>query len=135
MDVATTCIGTLKHTGMFGEHLGKKKRPSDDAAADSDSEGSSLKEPPPSTTDTNDGLLEDQTNADGETFFELSKTRRVTLRQWKGKALVDIREFWGEPSNLKPGKKGISLTAEQWRQLAKIAPAISRRLEGTSSDS
>ena len=30
-----------------------------------------------------------------------------------GKALVDIREFYGEGDDEKPGKKGISLTIEQ----------------------
>lgn len=125
----------FKHALMFGKHLGKKKKLSADTIVDSEDELDSLKESPP-PTDSNDGpLLEDQTNAGGETFFELSKTRRITLRQWKGKALVDIREFWGDANSLKPGKKGISLTVEQWEQLIRIAPAISKRLGKTRSDS
>jgi len=68
----------------------------------------------------------------GETFFELSKTRRVTIRSWKGSKLIDIREYWSETkdgdSELKPGKKGISLTVEQWKALMEVAPQINELL-------
>lgn len=30
-----------------------------------------------------------------------------------GQALIDIREFYGDADDLKPGKKGISLSPEQ----------------------
>jgi hypothetical protein len=33
-----------------------------------------------------------QRNSDGEAFFELSHTRRVSVRKFKGKTLLDIRE-------------------------------------------
>ena len=33
-----------------------------------------------------------KTNADGEPYFELSNMRRLSIRKFKGKILVDIRE-------------------------------------------
>jgi Transcriptional Coactivator p15 (PC4) len=41
------------------------------------------------------------------------------VKAYKGKPLIDIREFYNDKSTgeLKPGKKGISLTSEQYIQL------------------
>jgi hypothetical protein len=36
--------------------------------------------------------VEVQRNSDGEAFFELSSTRRISVRKLKGKTLLDIRE-------------------------------------------
>ena len=43
----------------------------------------------------------------------------VAVKAYKGKPLIDIREFYNDKSTgeLKPGKKGISLTSEQYIQL------------------
>lgn len=37
----------------------------------------------------------------------------LTVHWGKGNTLVDIREYYGEEGDEKPGKKGISLTVEQ----------------------
>lgn len=70
-----------------------------------------------------------QKNSDGETFFELTSKRRVTIRTWKSNTLIDIREFWGDDGDLKPGKKGISLNLDQWKQLLQLAPEIEKSIE------
>ncbi|KAJ7045545.1 transcriptional Coactivator p15-domain-containing protein [Mycena alexandri] len=67
-----------------------------------------------------------QTSSDGEKFIELGKAKRATVRNFKGSTLIDIREFYtdketGEP---KPGKKGISLTPEQWQELKQATPTL-----------
>ncbi|OCB90672.1 PC4-domain-containing protein [Sanghuangporus baumii] len=64
------------------------------------------------------------TNADGEKFVDLGKKRRVTVRSFKGSVLVDIREFYGKDDDLQPGKKGISLSPEQWAELKANADTI-----------
>nr|KIR87619.1 hypothetical protein I308_01641 [Cryptococcus tetragattii IND107] len=58
--------------------------------------------------------VEIENNDDGEEFFKV-QYRRLTVRTFKGKTLVDIREMYKDKSSgaLKPGSKGISLTAEQ----------------------
>ncbi|KAK7053297.1 hypothetical protein VNI00_003923 [Paramarasmius palmivorus] len=52
-------------------------------------------------------------SSEGEKYVDLGKKKRATVRSFKGMALIDIREFWGEGGSEKPGKKGISLNAEQ----------------------
>lgn len=54
-----------------------------------------------------------QTTAEGDPFIDLGNKKRVTVRSFKGKLLLDIREFYGDESDLKPGKKGISLNLDQ----------------------
>jgi hypothetical protein len=39
--------------------------------------------------------VELQRNSDGDAFFELSSTRRISVRKFKGTTLVDIREVRG----------------------------------------
>ncbi|KAG9107020.1 hypothetical protein FRC07_008706 [Ceratobasidium sp. 392] len=58
---------------------------------------------------------EKQTDAEGNTYFEISGKRRVTIRSFNGLKLVDIREMYSDKATgeLKPGKKGISLAEEQ----------------------
>ncbi|KAI0494401.1 hypothetical protein KFK09_024535 [Dendrobium nobile] len=48
---------------------------------------------------------------------ELSKGRRVTVRNWQGRIVVDIREFYFKDGKELPGKKGISLPLDQWEVL------------------
>jgi len=57
------------------------------------------------------------TNAEGDKYIELGKKRRATVRAFKGALLLDIREFYEQGGEEKPGKKGISLSLEQWESL------------------
>lgn len=68
-------------------------------------------------------------SAQGEPFFELSSKRRITVRRWKKSILVDIREYWDDGGQLRPGKKGISLSLDQWQQLMKLGPSIDRAIQ------
>ncbi|NXJ80787.1 TCP4 polymerase, partial [Trogon melanurus] len=60
-----------------------------------------------------------------EGMFQIGKMRYVRVSCFKGKVLVDIREFYADKEgSLKPGRKGIALSAEQWNQLKEIIPEI-----------
>ncbi|GAB7324723.1 hypothetical protein MBLNU13_g08582t1 [Cladosporium sp. NU13] len=56
-------------------------------------------------------------------------TRRVQLNEFKGVQLVDIREFYEKDEEMLPGKKGISLSIEQFTTLLEQLPAIERALK------
>ncbi|KAL4073964.1 transcriptional Coactivator p15-domain-containing protein [Scleroderma yunnanense] len=64
------------------------------------------------------------TNAEGEKYVDLGKKRRATVRTFKGKVFLDIREYFGPDDDEKPGKKGISLALEQWDILKSNISAI-----------
>ncbi|CAN1179041.1 RNA polymerase II transcriptional coactivator KIWI [Linum perenne] len=60
---------------------------------------------------------------------DISHNRKVKVRNWKGKVWVDIREFYyGKDGTQFPGKKGISLTVDQWKALRDHAEEIDKAL-------
>ncbi|XP_019406243.1 PREDICTED: activated RNA polymerase II transcriptional coactivator p15-like [Crocodylus porosus] len=64
-------------------------------------------------------------DSEEEGMFQIGKMRYVRVSCFKGKVLVDIREFYiDKEGDTKPGRKGISLSAEQWNQLKEIIPEI-----------
>lgn len=53
-----------------------------------------------------------------DNMFQIGKMRYVSVRDFKGKVLIDVREyFMDNQGEMKPGRKGISLNPEQWNQL------------------
>ncbi|KAG2750237.1 transcriptional coactivator p15, partial [Suillus brevipes Sb2] len=74
---------------------------------------------------THDDDVEVFTSSEGEKYVQLGQKKRVTVREFKGKILVDIREFYGkDQDDEKPGKKGISLNLDQWACLKKSIDTI-----------
>ncbi|KAF9227404.1 RNA polymerase II transcriptional coactivator [Gyrodon lividus] len=63
-------------------------------------------------------------NAEGEKYVDLGKKKRAAVRSFKGQVFADIREFYGPDGGEKPGKKGISLTFEQWEALKRSVNTI-----------
>ncbi|CAE6470516.1 unnamed protein product [Rhizoctonia solani] len=78
-----------------------------------------------------------QTDAEGNTYFEISGKRRVTVRAFNGLKLVDIREMYTDRASgeLRPGKKGISLSEEQFMGLVNVHGAISQALNDLDVES
>lgn len=65
-----------------------------------------------------------------DNLFQIGKMRYVSVREFKGKALVDVREYWmNQDGEMKPGKKGISLLPDQWNQLKEMIPDIDDALK------
>ncbi|CAN0577119.1 unnamed protein product, partial [Ectocarpus sp. 12 AP-2014] len=44
----------------------------------------------------------------------LGNKKFVDVREFKGKIYVDIREYYEKDGEMRPGKKGISLSTEHW---------------------
>ncbi|KAL5982749.1 hypothetical protein ACLOJK_016825 [Asimina triloba] len=49
----------------------------------------------------------DPEDSDSITICDISKNRRVSVRSWQGKVVVDIREFYMKDGRVLPGKKGL----------------------------
>lgn len=54
----------------------------------------------------------------------MGKSKWVTVRDFRGKVLIDIREFYSKDGEELPGKKGISLQPEQWKKLVEYTDEI-----------
>lgn len=70
---------------------------------------------------------------DADYAHELGKNKWVSIRKFKGQQLVDIREFYESDGKRMPGRKGISLTLPQWKELMTCVGEIQGAL-GIKSD-
>ncbi|XP_076339510.1 activated RNA polymerase II transcriptional coactivator p15-like isoform X2 [Tachypleus tridentatus] len=74
-----------------------------------------LRNPPPKKVKT-DNVSQSKSKSE-DSLFQLSKMRFVSVREFRGKVMVDIREYYESDGDLKPGKKGICLNLDQWKAL------------------
>ncbi|KAL2264687.1 hypothetical protein VTJ83DRAFT_7197 [Remersonia thermophila] len=81
------------------------------------------------------GTLTQGKDAEGNPFWEIGNNRRIGFSEFKGTTLVNIREFYTAPNGeLKPGKKGISLTLEQYKALLRVLPELNASLQAEGHD-
>ncbi|KAI1306232.1 transcriptional Coactivator p15-domain-containing protein [Xylaria venustula] len=109
-----------------------KKRHVDENAASSDDEVAqpSKKVKTKTTAEANPGK-----DDEGNSFWTLSPNRRVVIQNFKGKNYINIREYYSDNSGeLKPGKKGIMLTLEQYNLLLAALPAVNTELLSKGHD-
>ncbi|KAL1301137.1 hypothetical protein HN51_045767 [Arachis hypogaea] len=106
-----------------------KRKEEQDNASDADSEGHA---PPKKTSKTATTTNADSEDPDSIVVCEISKNRRVSVRNWQGKIVVDIREFYVKDGKQLPGKKGISLTMDQWNVLRNHVEEIDKAVTENS---
>ncbi|CAK4613178.1 unnamed protein product [Aphanomyces euteiches] len=63
---------------------------------------------------------------DGSVLFDLTSKKQVSVRTWKNAVMVDIREYYDSNGEMKPTKKGISLTKDQWKTVVSLADDIDK---------
>ncbi|XP_054714604.1 activated RNA polymerase II transcriptional coactivator p15-like isoform X2 [Uloborus diversus] len=68
-------------------------------------------------------------NDEDSNMFKLSKMRYVNVREFRGKIMVDIREYYDSDGDLKPGRKGICLNMEQWNALKEQIDSIDQAVK------
>jgi len=81
----------------------------------------------------------DSGDESGDNSIKLSNNRYLTVSEFKNKVRVDIREYYlNDDGERKPGKKGISLSLEEWKKITgnmdKIEKAIKAAAGDTDSD-
>ncbi|KAF2640097.1 PC4-domain-containing protein [Massarina eburnea CBS 473.64] len=112
--------------GGFKKGFKRAEPDSDDTASRASKKAKSNEE------DDNTPLVQELEVDDDENSFVALKangTRRVTISDFKGKTLVSIREYYEDANgDMKPGKKGISLSIEQYNALLSAAPLLETTL-------
>ncbi|KAJ9648952.1 hypothetical protein H2201_002031 [Coniosporium apollinis] len=71
-----------------------------------------------------------QKDDNGDEFWEISGKRRVTISTFKGKSMVNIREYYEAGGKMLPGKKGITMSIEQYNAVVELLPEIETVLTG-----
>ncbi|KAK0335705.1 hypothetical protein LTR91_020064 [Friedmanniomyces endolithicus] len=65
-----------------------------------------------------------QVDDEGNDYWELSDTRRVGVSTYKGMTLINIREYYEKDGKSLPGRKGISLSVDQYTALLSVLPQL-----------
>lgn len=60
---------------------------------------------------------------------QIADKRRVTISEFKKQQLISIREYYEQNGEMKPGKKGISLTVAQFSAFIEALPALEASLK------
>ncbi|PGH17976.1 hypothetical protein AJ80_04597 [Polytolypa hystricis UAMH7299] len=102
-----------------------KRRKSRDSAADDSTAQISKKA---KTTASSKGVVnipgDRKVDNNGDPYWNISRLRRVTVSTFNGRTLVNVREYFEKDGQELPGKKGISMSLDQFNALIKLLPDI-----------
>ncbi|SMY25663.1 unnamed protein product [Zymoseptoria tritici ST99CH_1A5] len=94
------------------------------AAASEDPDSDTNNQQTKKSKKTSGAGTEMQTDADGNPFWEISNKRRLGVSTFKNNVMVSIREFYEKDGQMLPGKKGVTLTTEQFNAVIELLPQI-----------
>ncbi|KAK4310897.1 hypothetical protein Pmani_017577 [Petrolisthes manimaculis] len=103
----------------------KGKRSLDDSDSDSGPDDRNVEQPAKSSG----GGAKRFKTSDGDVYFELEKLKRVTVREFRNKIYVDIREFYEKDGKMLPGKKGIALNTSGWSKLKNLIDDVDEEIQ------
>merc|ERR1711942_12214 len=116
-----------KKKKMEAKKKEKKKRKAEESdASDSEAENKKKKK---KKKETEDGV-----ELDEEGRVDLGRDKLMDVREFKGRVLIDIREFYTDRSSgeKKPGKKGICLNPTEWQSLKQAVNYIDKKIKKMS---
>lgn len=132
----------------FITKMTSRKRSSDSQGHSADATAHTKK-----TKVSTEGESTGKIDANGDRYWEISKMRRVTISSFRGKTMVNVREYYEKDGQELPGKKvssprpklqphgvgswialmpilqGISMPMDQFSALIKLLPDIAQALE------
>ena len=65
----------------------------------------------------------------GAYWLNEKRMRRVQVREFKNMPLIDIRELYEGPKGYMPGKKGISLSVQEWKKLCELINVVDKEIQ------
>ncbi|UJR31059.1 hypothetical protein I4U23_018569 [Adineta vaga] len=104
-----------------------KKPKSKEATHKDDSSNKRMK----TSDDGAQGGVASKSGQNGERLYEFGKLRYVSVSEFRGKPYINIREYYDDKGVEKPGKKGISLTADQWDKLKSLINQVDKDLKNS----
>jgi len=108
---------------------GVPKSPSKAAAASGGADGSGGRSPA-----ANAPLSERKGNADATVSIVLAPMRRAEVTRFKGKLVIDIREYYAKDGALAHTKKGLQMDPQQFKVLKEGADELSAALQAQNTD-
>lgn len=97
------------------------------SSSDSDS-GPDDQNPPPSKKSKESSKSKESGDKSNQQWV-LERQRKVSINEFRGHKLIDIREYYEKDGKSLPGKKGISLSVDEWKKLLAIAEEVNRAIE------